>query len=240
MVGDPGQSLERMAHRCAGRRTLRGFAVPCQDRFRGGEVEAPPVRDPRADDRPGAPASVGDDRRRVEVVVIGVPVVDELEGGRAGRHVTGDGVAAPGRSLRGNVAPDLHGHLELQPEAQIVRRPDGGRTLASRKHRAVCGAVDAAQVLHGLRGERDLVADRRAGAAIGLEQAREAVLNEIGVRQRRRGVDAAQRAKTLPPAVGGEERRRDAVDGVGFHPAGQQKAKRPAGQLARPLRTASA
>ena len=76
-------------------------------RRRGLEVEAAPGHHRLAEDHAAVPGVLGDERERVERLVVGVAVLDQLEGGQARRDVARDG-RAPTRSAWARTSPASH------------------------------------------------------------------------------------------------------------------------------------
>ncbi|MCU1494466.1 MAG: hypothetical protein JWO62_2230 [Acidimicrobiaceae bacterium] len=101
---------------------------------------------------------IGDEGRRVERLIVEVPVLDDLDRGHAGGDGTGDVVRTILAILPVEIPTDSHRDLALHPEPArsgrveaMVVVPDVGE-----EHRSSAGCVDAEVLLHDRCGAADL------------------------------------------------------------------------------------
>jgi hypothetical protein len=105
----------------------------------------------------GVPGVAGDQRRRVEALVVVAQILDQLDRRHAGFDFGGERFAV---GELGHVGAEPHRDLGLDRNPAIIRRPQPRRARVhlARENRAPAGFVDAAQLLHDRRRQRDLVA----------------------------------------------------------------------------------
>ena len=96
--------------------------------------------------------------------MVGVAILDQLEGRHAGCDAVARVVEGEGRVLGPEVASDLNRKLELDPEVDVVRERDpGGRAVhPGLEHHTADRLVAPIHRLDGFGGEAHLVAGRRA------------------------------------------------------------------------------
>ena len=158
-----------MAHGIAAPALAHGLAVDLQAAARAHQVERLPVGDFRADHHAAVPGIVGDELEGVHVVVVGLAVVDELEGGRDRTHMVRDALPRPGPARVGKVVGEAHHRLAFEADAHQRRaRQARGRAVdALGEDRAGAGLVDAGHdAAHGGGGERHLPARDRQTKAV--------------------------------------------------------------------------
>ena len=131
-----------------------------------GEVERAPVGAPRPENDTAAPCVVHEDGESVDVVVVGVAVLDQLEGRHAGRNPDRRVVEGERRILGPEGAADLHRKLELDAEPGVTaeRDPRGRAVHRALEDHAADGLIAPVHRLDGLGGQAHLVAggSRRA------------------------------------------------------------------------------
>ena len=136
----------------------------------GLQIDPAPGRHRRAEDHPAVPGVLGDEGEGVEGLVVGVAILDQLEGGQARGDLARHRCARPRPTARGQVVAQADRHLELDAEVMIGARARAGAARGARpgEDRAGGGLVHARHLLHGLGGERDLPAGDLARPALAM------------------------------------------------------------------------
>src|SRR5882724_229652 len=94
-----------MTHGVAGLALASGLIVDPAACHRALEVDAAPLRDRRPEDYPAVPRVLRDEREGVERLVVGAPVLDQLEGRQARGDPAGHRRAYHGTPVAGKSSP---------------------------------------------------------------------------------------------------------------------------------------
>ena len=134
-IGQPRDRLEGVAERVAGLALAARLIVDPAACDRGLEIEGTPARHRRSENHAAIPGVLGHEGEGVERLVVGIAVLDQLEGGQAGGDFAGHRRARPGPAARRQVIGETHRHLELDC-------PDGGRRRDRRASADGCTTVE--------------------------------------------------------------------------------------------------
>ena len=184
-----------MPHRVAGLALAAGLVVDPAARHRALEIDGAPVRARRSQHDAAVPRVLRDECERVERLVVGVAVLDQLERRQARGHPVGHGRARPRSAARRQIVAGAHGHLELDAQVVIGGDIDARRRRVHELREDGAGGrlLHTGHLLHRPGREGDLPAGDLPSPRL-RQEAMQRVLDLIGVIERRRAERGVERA----------------------------------------------
>jgi hypothetical protein len=220
VVGDPGDRVERVAHRVGAAPFAHALAVDRGHAARRAEVQPLPGLDRVAEHRAFVPGVVGDELERVlaQLGVVGVAVVGQLERRHHRAHRLRHALVKERGVGRRQVLGHLHRDLELDQQPAVVGGAHAGRRAAHARleHGPCLRVVHADEAAHLRAGERNLVADD--GAELLRAQRDEGILDGVRLLAGPGRELCRQRREALAPLVRFEQPLRRLPEGRQAHP----------------------